>query len=100
MKATLRIATKDAFCFIEAECEGTSQEIVDQYGELYLEYHGRHKTGSGITDKEMDTFVQNVLEGGTNHIDLHEKMNEEQQKTYQIIKRAIKRINYKLKKEQ
>lgn len=98
MKATLRIATKDAYCYIEGTAEGTPDEIVDQYGELYLAYHGRYKTGSGLTEKEMNDFADKMLSGEGNHVEQYEKANEQQQYAIQWLKRAVKRANYKFNK--
>lgn len=97
MKATLRIATKDPYCYIEAECEGNEHEIVEAYGALYRAYNARY--GTGLPPKDFDALIQNQMSGEGNHIDLVEKMSEDQRRHYDINKRAMSRINYKLSKQ-
>lgn len=96
MKAVLRIPCAEQYAYIEIELdkELTPEEIVDEYR--------RHtqalKVGEGISEKEMDTFVQNQLAGNNrnNKLSTFQAMSLEQQNSIQRNKRAMARINRKL----
>ena len=60
MKHTLRVATDDPYCFIEAEYEGTPEEAVMAYQRL------RHNAtgGQGLGAKEFATIVHEYVTTG------------------------------------
>lgn len=89
MKAQLRIATKDPFCYIEATCEGSPEEIVEQYGEMYRAYWVRTKVGDGLEKKVFDAMLDTYLwHGGSWSDSTFSQLNEEQQTIVQAIKRS------------
>ena len=55
---------------------------------------------AGVTDKEMNAFVDNMLMGGDNHIESWEKMSDTQRSHAQTIKRALARIAAKEQRHQ
>lgn len=55
---------------------------------------------AGLPDKEFDLFIENQLSGNyKNHIETYNQLSPEQQKHYQINKRAIARLKYTSVKE-
>lgn len=96
-KITYRIPL-EAYAFVEVveEVDTTTPEAVRAN---YEHYEGIFKNGEGLSDAEMDSMVQNFLEGKNNHIQVYEKMNKEQKKFYNTMKRAKGRINYRLGKD-
>lgn len=95
MKATLRVPTQEPYSFIELELEVPDYHVAI---ETYRQMMESVKGGSGLSDAEFDSFIQRQISGETNHIEDYNRMSLEQQKYVQCIKRAIKRINYKVKK--
>ena len=94
MKTTFQIRTGD-FEYIMQEYEKLSpEEAIEKFSELKTKFNG----GFGLDAKDFDTFIQNQLNGVDNHTDTIEQLSSEQMKMYQINKRALSRINYKLKK--
>lgn len=96
MKARLRIATKDQFCFIEADCEGDPNEIVAEYGALYKAYWSR----GGIEPKQF----QGILDGYIWHNrpfseQEYNAMSEEQKWLVNEIKKSKNRAKYQVDKE-
>jgi len=93
-KANIRIPTTQ-YAFLEVQVEGTPDFIC----ESYHEFTNLMKVGAGLDPKAYDTFIQKQLLGEPNHWDEYNLMNPEQQKMVHIIRRALKRINYKNQKE-
>ena len=85
MKATLHIPTEQ-YGFVEVEVEADS---VEEAVSLYP------KNGEGLSDKEFNAFIDNQLIGSDNHIEQYEKASADQKAIIQVIKRALKRIEYK-----
>ena len=98
MKGTIRLPTKTQFAFIEAEVEGSPQEIVEAYNELNQAYWGQGG-GEGLPKKEFDELLDDYCwNDGAMASEHYEKMSAEQQNIIQAIKRSKKREIYKARK--
>ena len=78
--------------------EELTSEVITRGIDDYRRSKGMLKSGEGLSGAEMDVFVQNMVEGESNHISQYEKASPEQQTEIQRLKRAIKRANYKITK--
>lgn len=97
MKIELHIPVEQ-YGFIAAQVDCEPNEVASVYNQLAGSF--RPKPTNSLPDKEYDAFIERQISGGTNTVDSYYAMSPEQQKYVQIIKRAIKRINYKLDKPQ
>lgn len=96
MKTTYRIPMNEQYAYIEIEGdEGSFEEAYAKYQSITKMVKG----GAGLPDKEFDAFVQRQIMGEANHTDDLERLNIEQAKMMQILKRAIARIEYKSAQE-
>lgn len=101
MKTTYHVPVEQ-FGFIELEMletEELTQEAITSRIEAYRAISGvvKVEAGLGLPEKDfqqaLDEYLSTgTLEGGT---ELYAQMSAEQQKTFQTLKRAFKRINYK-----
>lgn len=90
-KAQLRIPTEQ-YAYVEVEVEGTPDEI----WEAYKQFMAMSKPQTGISDKDFNTFLDNMLvKGEANHVEVFQAMSEKQKDVIQHLKRAIKRIKPK-----
>lgn len=53
------------------------------------------KPKAGLSDKEMDAFIERQMNGISNHVEEYNRMTPEQQKFIQMNKRALNRIETK-----
>ena len=90
MKATLHIPTVE-FGFIEIEVEGTEEEIINKYSELFLQCKG----GFGLERKEFNAALDRYLTDGTGEVEIYMKMDKEQQRVFQEIKKSLKKLKKK-----
>jgi hypothetical protein len=100
MKISLHIPTESyGFVLLEVEQEEDGKVMTpEEVSAVYNQYAAAFKEKNGLTDEEMDTFVQKQLEGEGNHIETYNGMSADQQLWIQRIKRAKKRIDYKSQK--
>lgn len=94
-KATLRVPTAEQYAYIELHLEDTLEALHEAYNAAT----GMFKHGDGLPDSEFDHFIQKQISGEPNMMSDFNRMSPEQQKYVGIIKRAVKRINYKLNKD-
>ena len=92
MKVTLRLPTQDQYAFIEVETEVLS---VEQAVEGYNAAMGLLRSGEGMSDKELDTWIENMLLGDGNDADTYSKATTAQKVELHRIKRALNRIKAK-----
>lgn len=94
MKALYHIPTEQ-YGFVECEVEVASvEDAIESYNALKTL---KTASGEGLDDKTWRSAIDeylltNELKDGTN---LYERMNSEQQRTMQEIKKALKRIKNK-----
>lgn len=87
----VQIKTGD-YEYINIKMHGSPEDFVNKFRELKMHW----ELSKGLSAKEFDQFIQNQLEeGGHNHIEDLERMNELQKWAMQVVKRALKRIEYK-----
>jgi len=98
MKVELHIPVEQ-YGFVAVTYEGLTSE--DQIRQMYNSIKAAFAVGDGIPDKEMDEVIYLMLKGETvrGGIEIYNRMDAQQQKECQRIKRLTKRINTKLKKE-
>lgn len=97
MKAHLRVPTEQ-YAYIEVTVEHKEDSIdrviesyfsvKDAYEQKVIERQG----GEGMDEKEMDTWVYNMLLGKGNDADVYQKATPAQQKELHRIKRALAKI--------
>lgn len=87
-KASIRVPTTEPYAYLEIEAEGSPEAIL----EAYERFNSLVKRGKGLEAKEYDKFIERQLLGETNVLEQYNAMSEDQQRTVQIIKRALKRI--------
>ena len=97
MRVTYRIPTEMyAYIEMEQELDATSTPI-ERIAEEYRRVRTIVQGGKGITDKEMNRVIDNLLlENGENHLDTWDAMSREQQEICQAIKRGLNRIKNKI----
>lgn len=93
-EATLRIPTEQ-YAFIEIKVHDTPEGIQ----EAMRAFKRLATVQSGIDAKEYDKFIERQLLGETNVLEQYNAMSEDQQRTVQIIKRALLRIKRRETKE-
>lgn len=101
MKVIYRIPTKEPFAFVELHDDflPENEEAAIEYPKrMYLALTQAFHGGEGLEDKAYDAFIERMIKAEPNHIEEYNKMSLEQQKYVQVVKRAIKRINYQIKK--
>ena len=86
----------EQYGFIAVKVNDTAGGLIEAYRAI----SEANRTGEGLSNEEFDAFIQRQVSGQPNHIEDYNSMSQEQQKYVQIIKRAIKRINYKLNEEE
>lgn len=91
----VQIKTGD-FEYINVKLTGSPQDFVNKFRELKTEW----ELSKGLPAKEFDQFIQRMMEGDDNHIDQMEQMNELQKWAMQVVKRSLKRIEYKNRPEE
>lgn len=88
MKYKLHVPVEQ-FGFVEAELESeTLDEAKLVYDAIKREWDG----AEGLSEKEMNAFVDGMLVGEPNHIEQWERMSPIQKFCAQIIKRSLKRL--------
>jgi hypothetical protein len=88
-KAKIRIP-KDTYAYIELDVEDTLDNINQLYKQLINE-------GVGLEDKEWRSTLDRYLEKGDFDASVYERLSPRQTDIIQELKRAFKRIEYKLK---
>lgn len=88
MKALIRIPTKD-YAYIEAEVEGTSEQLVAQHDELYRVAHG----GFGLDTKAWNALLDKYLKKGGMEADSFAELSKEQAWMIHELDKANARIN-------
>jgi hypothetical protein len=88
-KAKIRIP-KDTYAYIELDVEDTLDNINQLYKQLINE-------GVGLDDKEWRSTLDRYLEKGDFDSNVYERLSPRQTDIIQELKRAFKRIEYKLK---
>lgn len=97
MKIQLHIPTEQyGFIGVEYESDG---EIA--YAEAAREYKlfadaFKPQPMNSLPEPEFNTFIDRMLAGDTNHVETYNQMSPEQQAHVQVIKKAVKRANYKI----
>ena len=93
LKATLRIPTNEQYAYVEAQVEGTREEIVEEYKLLTNAVRG----GFGLEDKLFNKCLDEYLNTGTMNggSELYAQMSLDQQNVFQQIKKSFKRNKYK-----
>lgn len=99
MKIKYRIPSKDPYGYVEFEQENITEtpeevrSVIDQLEEM-MSYHKGETAGPGLPDKEFNTFLDNYLKNNTGELEVFNRMNEEQKKMIQTLKKAFKRLKY------
>ena len=88
MKAELHIPV-ESFGFVAIELDDFNAGKV---AETYKEYADAFKNRDGLDKKSYDLFIDNYLNGVSNHLEDYEKMNDQQKMIVQTIKRSLARI--------
>lgn len=73
--------------------------LVDSPRDAIKQYELATRSGDGLPEKDMNTFIDNMLLGEANHVETYQKMSKSQQDTIQAIKRALKRLAARNKKQ-
>lgn len=98
MKITLHVPVEQ-FGFVAIERDFVSGEaVVEVSASLYKEIAEAFKPkpiNSGIPEKEYNQFIDAMLLGEPNHIDVWEKLSAKQKDAAQVIKRGLKRLEAK-----
>lgn len=89
-KAKVRVAT-DMYEFIELEIDGNEEEIWDAYQSLKRKATLKNKPG--LDSKEWNKCIDQYLNGKDMDSDLYERMNDDQLRVIQEIKKSFKRIS-------
>lgn len=89
MKYKAHISTGE-YEFVEIESDDF-ESLVEEYQHV----ENRFKFNDGIDEKSFNQFVDNMLMGQDNHIETWERLSADQRAIAQVIKRSIKRLNYK-----
>lgn len=84
MEATLHFPTEQ-YGFAEVKL------LVDSPEDAIRQYN-MVKGGEGVDDKTFNAFLDNMILGETNHIEVYEKMSAPQKDIVQAVKRSIKRL--------
>lgn len=92
MKFTVHLPTEQ-YGFCEAEFEADDLNVA---AHNYRQLADVFKVKSGLDSKLFDAFIDKQISGGTNHIEEYNAMSPDQQAVVQLLKRSMKRINYKL----
>lgn len=87
IKAKIRVCT-DQYEFIELDVEGTQDEIWAEYKALKR----KTITQAGLETKEWNACLDRYLSNGDMDSDSYERMNDEQKRIIQEIKKCYKRI--------
>ena len=95
MKVTYRIPT-DQYAYIEVEQELSTLDAF-LINENYKELTGAFKesTGDGLTSKEIDAMLDSYFLGKGVDSNEYDRLNEEQRKWVQAVKRSLARIKNK-----
>ena len=97
MKVTYRIPT-EMYAYVELEAEILDDAMsAEQMAANYQYYVDAFKVRpvNLLPDKDYNQFIDNLLLGKDNHIETWEKLSPAQKESAQVIKRALKRIEYK-----
>lgn len=87
------------FVEIESEVTGQSIEELRKTRDAIKDEFRPKPINAGVPDKEYNSFIDNMLLGGDNHIDVWEKLSDKQRDSAQVIKRALKRLEAKNKEQ-
>ena len=91
LKATFRIPAKEMYGYIELETEvETVEQALDGYKGAMAQYNS---SGVGLDPKEWNRALDGYLTVGNCPSDVYERMNDEQKRVMQEIKKSLKRIN-------
>lgn len=93
MKITLHIPTEQ-YGFVAVEVDNMEP---DTTAELYHMFSDAFKPQSGMTDKEVDAWLDNMFLEKGNSTDVWAKRSPEQEKWLKCIKRSLARIATKQK---
>lgn len=90
MKYHLRVPTSEQYAYIEAEYEGSAEEAVEAYRELTVAV----RTGFGLPQAEFNKALDEYLKTNElrNGADLYAQMDAAQQRVFQELKKAFKRM--------
>lgn len=90
-KITYHVPT-ESFGYIEIEEDITDKTMLENIIERYDAFK-RSETacGEGITQKEYNDALDRYLTDNTGDTDLYTRMNKDQQKVFQEIKKSLKR---------
>lgn len=89
-KARLRIPT-EMYAYVEVDVEGEPHDIVS----AYHEFTRLVKPQEGLPVKDFNAFIDRQLNNEENHLEVWEKMSDQQKFIVNEIKKAIKRIEAK-----
>ncbi len=93
MKVTLHVPVEQ-YGFVAADVE---TDDPNEIRAAYQRIADAFKTGAGVAQKEYNAFIDAMLLGEPNHIDIWEKLSDDQRDAAQVIKRALKRLEAKNK---
>lgn len=92
---TIHVPLHD-FEFIEFQFDGTVEEALVESKRLWEVYRGKEGLPTGEFHKTLDGYLNTgEMVGGS---ELYSRMSLAQQSIFQELKKAFKRINYKLSK--
>lgn len=93
MKATFRIPA-EMYAFAEVVIElpdgVTANEVREKYDLLANAF--KPQPVNQLPDKEYNRFIDNLMLGESNHIEIWEACSPEQKAAAQVIKRSLKRL--------
>lgn len=92
---TLRIPTSEQYAYVEICFDPQEEMTADNVRKAYDEYTLAFRGKQGLSEREFNDFLDNVMNDGNNHIDALEKLNDIQEYVYQSLKRAKARKAYK-----
>lgn len=96
MKFNVQIQTVP-FALIGTEYEGTIEGAVELHNTLLGAYNASQRVSEGMTDKEVDTWLDNMFLEKGNSADIWAKRNPVQEEWLKRIKRSLSRIEAKHK---
>ncbi len=72
--------------------EGRTPSVEKITQEVYENLAAAFKPQAGLGDKDFNAFIDYMLLGTPNHIEMYEKLSDQQRDIVQCLKRALKRL--------
>lgn len=87
----LRVPTEEQYAYINFQFEGTSEDAIDEYRRLTELVKG----GTGWSEKDFNTFMENMIEKKPNQIDPSklEEMSASQKYLFNFNRKMLGRLD-------